>query len=541
MITTNMLSRQQTLFDDETTDEKFIKEELRRLRKLELEQREKEALEAYNKQYMDSRPLASDVLDKYEEKNKESEKEKMELKEDYKRIDCVGRNLVPYDITTYDKKLSKEQESILNFIEVNQDCMFIDGVAGTGKTELIKCIKKYVTKNGVILASTGITAINSGGKTVHSFFCLSTDYKKLEETKDEVNKWLKRILMKIDYIIIEEISMINSQILEVINRKCKIARNSALPFGGIQIICFGDPLQLSPVITDEAVYKFLVDVYGGINFFDAPVFKNNDWKKFELRHVFRQKDIDFVNLLNRIRLGDTSQDIIDILNTRVITDENQLDDDVIRITSRRNTAEMINNERLRNINEKEYIYNATITGNFKESNCSADKELHLKVGAKVIMLNNDDNWVNGTPATISYLDENTIKVKIKDNEYKVGKNEWKNFGYSYNEITQKLEEKEQSKFTQFPVKLSWASTIHKAQGLTLESVLIDLGTGAFASGQLYVALSRCKSLDKVYLKRPITAQDIFVDLEALNFMKNADIMLFNEEENCWEYTRKKEM
>lgn len=181
MITTNMLSRQQTLFDDETTDEKFVKEELRRLRKMELEQREKESLEAYNKQYMDSRPLANDVLDKYEEKNKERGKEIME--DNYKRIDCVGRNLVSYDITTYDKKLSKEQESLLNFIEVNQDCMLITGVGGTGKTELIKCIKKYTTKNGVILASTGITAINSGGKTVHSFFRLSTDYKKLEEKK----------------------------------------------------------------------------------------------------------------------------------------------------------------------------------------------------------------------------------------------------------------------------------------------------------------------------------------------------------------------
>lgn len=539
MITTNMLSRQQTLFDDETTDEKFVKDELRRLRKMELEQREKESLEAYNKQYMDSRPLANDVLDKYEEKNKERGKEKME--DNYKRIDCVGRNLVSYDITTYDKKLSKEQESLLNFIEVNQDCMLITGVGGTGKTELIKCIKKYTTKNGVILASTGITAINSGGKTVHSFFRLSNDYKELEETKDEVDKWLKRILRKIDYIIIEEISMINSQILEVINRKCKIARNSTLPFGGIQIICFGDPLQLSPVITDEAVYKFLVDIYGGINFFNAPVFKNNEWKKFELKHVFRQQDIDFVNLLNRIRLGDTSQDIIDTLNTRVITDETELDDNVIRITSRRNIAELINNERLSNINEKEYIYNATITGNFKESNCSADKELHLKVGAKVTMLNNTDDWVNGTSATIVYLDEKTIKVKIKSKEYKVEKNEWKNFDYSYNEITQKLEEKEQSKFTQFPVKLAWASTIHKAQGLTLESILIDLGSGAFASGQLYVALSRCKSLDKVYLKRPITARDIFVDLEAINFMKNADIMVFNEEENCWEYNRKKDM
>lgn len=425
--------------------------------------------------------------------------------------------------------LSKEQQVILNKMEKSSENLFITGRPGTGKSELLKQFVKSTKKKVVVLAPTGVAALNVGGQTIHSFFKLDPKINFVEELKlGNLSPHLKDLLRKIDTIIIDEISMVAPNLLDIIDIICKSCTGSLSSFGGKQLICFGDLYQLLPIVTDDVVKSYLKREYGGTMFYRAHAFENNNFiddnslKIYELTHIFRQSDEKFKNILNEVRVGSISQENLDILNKRVITGE--VKEDIITLATRNSIVNSINQSKLNELQSREFTYKAKTEGNISSKQYPNDEELHLKVGAQVMMIINDQGgrWVNGTMGVISSLKEDEIKVIIDDTEYTVEKYTWENSKYVLRggELSRDII----GKFEQYPIKLAWAVTIHKAQGQTYKSVLIDLGAGAFATGQTYVALSRCVSLETLYLRRPINFSDITVNQEVVDFMKNAEIL-----------------
>ncbi len=429
--------------------------------------------------------------------------------------------------------LSKEQKIIFEKMENGHDNMMITGKAGSGKTELLKYFIANTEKHQIVLAPTGVAAINISGQTIHGFFHLEFGIQPLENIKKrKISCNLKDILMKTDVIIIDEISMVSPNVIDAIDIICKKARNNDLAFGGIQLICFGDLYQLPPVYKDQE-RDYLQKIYNGTLFFKAHAFENNNLiednslKIYELNHVFRQNDEKFKKILNKIRIGRYDLEDLDILNKRVIT--GKIDKDVITLTARNDTANNINSYRLGKLPNVEFTYKACISGKVPVSHFPADELLRLKVGAKVMMTNNDRNgrWFNGSFGIITNLDTNQIKVMIGNQEYLIERNRWEEIKYAM--VDGELSKEITGVFEQFPLKLAWAITIHKSQGQTLDSVLIDLGYGAFADGQTYVALSRCSSLDRLYLKKTIKMSDIQVNKEVVDFMETAKIIEIAEE------------
>ncbi len=425
--------------------------------------------------------------------------------------------------------LNEEQQAVFKKMETYNYNMFITGKPGTGKSELLKQFVKTTKKKVVVLAPTGVAALNVGGKTINSFFKLDPKINFVEELKPgNISPHLKDLLKKVDTIIIDEISMVAPNLMDIIDCICKFATGSISSFGGKQLICFGDLYQLLPVVIDDTVKAYLKREYGGMLFYRAHAFENNNFiddnslKIYELTHIFRQNDEKFKNVLNEIRIGNISQEILDTLNKQVINEEEK--EDVITLTATNAVANIINKSKLDEIKSKEFTFKATVTGKRLPKQYPTSEELHLKVGAQVIMITNDSNgrWVNGTMGVISSLKKDEIKVIIDNMECSVEKYKWENSKYvlKNGELTQEVI----GVFKQYPIKLAWAVTIHKAQGQTYKSVLIDLGTGAFATGQTYVALSRCISLETLYLRRPIKFSDITVNQEAVDFMRNAKIL-----------------
>lgn len=434
------------------------------------------------------------------------------------------RNVLNYETI----KLSKEQEFVLDKMEKTLDNIFVTGKAGSGKSELLKHFVKTTKKKVVVLAPTGFAAIDVMGQTIHSLFGLRPlDVQRIEEIKHmKIEPRLKALLNGIDVLLIDEISMVGPDLMETVNVLCKKARNSDLSFGGIQLICFGDLYQLPPIVKD---FDYLNDTYGGIFFFNAHAFENtnliddNSLKIYELEHIFRQRDSNFKNLLNQVRVGNVSSELLDVLNSRVTDDE--LGEDVITLATRNDIVASINKKKLDEINSEEYVFKADVKGNISESYFHTDAELYLKVGSRVMMVNNDSKkrWVNGSKGTITELTASKIKVRIANSEYSVDRYTWDNYKHDF--IDNELKLVSVGSFTQFPIKLAWAVTIHKSQGKTYNSVLIDLGSrGAFTDGQTYVALSRCTSLETLYLRQPIKSSDIRVNSEVVNFMKNAEVI-----------------
>ena len=430
--------------------------------------------------------------------------------------------------------LSVEQQFVLKKMEDSNDNIMITGKAGTGKSFLLNHFVANTKKRVVIVAPTGVAALNVGGQTIHSLFQLEKGLQLIDNIRyQEVPYKLKCVLRAIDTIIIDEVSMVSPDIIDAIDIICKNARNSTSAFGGIQLICFGDLYQLPPVYKDE-VKDYFQNIYGGTLFFNAHAFENtnfiddNNLKIYELNHIFRQKDELFKKLLNAIRIGNNSKRVIDILNTRVISEK--VNKDVVTLTTRKDIASRINNNELSKLPGKEFTYKAYISGNVPDNHFPTDELMRLKIGAKVMMINNDPNkrWVNGTFGTITALSDKEIKVTVDGKEYTIEKNRWEEIKYTM--VNGELTKEVTGVFEQFPMKLAWAITIHKSQGQTLDSVLVDLGTGAFLEGQTYVALSRCKSLENLYLKYPIKSSDIHVNQEAVNFMKNARIIKIADEE-----------
>lgn len=424
-------------------------------------------------------------------------------------------------------------QDTLKLIQFTRNSVFLTGKAGTGKSTLLKYICTHTRKKHVTLAPTGIAAINAGGSTLHSFFklpfypLLPDDPKfglhKLKEFL-KYNSAHQKLIKEVELIIIDEISMVRADIIDFIDRILRIYnRNLREPFGGKQILFVGDIFQLEPVVkSDER--EILSRYYPTPYFFSARVFQEMKLVSIELKKVYRQKDAAFIAVLDHIRNNQTSSADLQLLNTRWNGPDTHKINQGLNITlaTRRDNVDFINHQNLIQIEGDSTVFTGEIRGEFPESSLPTLMELEIKPGAQVIFIKNDPDkrWVNGTLGTVSGIDAENghIYVITEDGEeMDVTREIWSNVRYTYNEHEKKIEEEELGVFRQFPLRLAWAITIHKSQGLTFRKVTIDFTGGVFAGGQAYVALSRCTSLDGIILKREISRADIFVKPEIIKF------------------------
>ena len=410
------------------------------------------------------------------------------------------------------KNLSEENE--------NQKFIFLTGAAGTGKTTLLESIKHEVDKKKIVVAPTGIAALNIGGTTINSAFRIGFDtIPKVNKSEDPA---FRKLLKNLELLVIDEISMVRAPMLDAISQSLQIHRKSNKPFGGIDVIVCGDLFQLPPVVKQNEEDEIYAK-YDSVYFFDAFSFKDIEEKIFyELNESFRQEeDENFFNLLNNIRLGKDLDLTIEKINKHCF-DSTLEAEPFMTLTSRKNRAEDINHYKLSFNENQEEIIKSKEFGELKENDLPALRDLRIKKDARVMFIKNDSDgrWVNGTVGVISECLDKTkkcIKVKIDGITHRVEREEWKKVKFTYDEDSDEVLEEVVSSFKQFPIKLGWAVTIHKSQGLTLESCAVDLGEGAFATGQAYVALSRCKKLDSLTLFRELKRSDALIDPDIQDF------------------------
>lgn len=414
-------------------------------------------------------------------------------------------------------------QDILDELEKNQHHFFITGKAGTGKSTLLQLFRKTTKKKAVVLSSTGISALNVQGQTIHSFFQFPP--KLLVQKELFIVRRLVNLLKAVEVIIIDEISMVRADIMDAIDFSLRLHRQSEISFGGVQMILFGDLFQLPPVVASQEEKQYFRTVYPNQYFFSAHVFEHKArLEKIELTRVYRQNERHFIRLLDAIRTLQFDHDDLDSLNERYLPDAH-IEEPYLTLCSVNALANQINSERLASIAEHSVFFEADVKGDFNPKLYPTDYRLELKKNAQVIMVRNDPEkrFVNGTLATIVDIHPENIVVqmKLEDGNTKnidLPRMTWELQRYKLSETGENsIQSEVTGTFTQYPVRLAWAVTIHKSQGKTYDRVAIDLGRGAFEHGQSYVALSRCKRLDGVFLKKPLTARDILVDDQVVEF------------------------
>lgn len=407
----------------------------------------------------------------------------------------------------------------IDLLENSRSNLFITGEAGTGKSTLLDYFRNNTNKNAVYLAPTGVAAVNINAQTIHSFFRFGTDIT-INKVKKIWQKDTKRAIEKLDILIIDEISMVRADLLDCIDKAMQINTGVKLPFGGKQVAFFGDLLQLPPVVkySERDAFK---EIYESCYFFSANVMKDIKMDIVELNVIYRQNDPVFIDILNGIRNNNISTELLDTLNGRVdpyfIP---KVDDYFVLLTARNDNADMINQAFLDNINGRTYYFDANITGKINKNEIPGSMLLALKEGAQVMFLKNDpdERWVNGTMGLVTKIKESSIRVEtINGCDYYIEPTEWTINRYIYNEETKSIETEKIGSFEQYPVKLAWAMTIHKSQGKTFPRLIVD-SSGAFASGQVYVALSRCPSLNGLVLKNRIGRSHILTDKRVISFL-----------------------
>lgn len=438
--------------------------------------------------------------------------------------------------------LSAEQEALFRLIEDTNEHVFVTGRAGTGKSTLLQHLAWHTKKQIAVCAPTGVAALNVEGQTIHSLFRLPIGL--IGPSDEKQSDATRKILNAIETLVIDEISMVNADLMDAMDRSLRMARGRrSEPFGGVQVVMFGDPYQLAPVPPRGDELRYVQDHYRSFWFFDAHVWAGEepaadglidvgrhgaDLHIRELVDIHRQADPGFKAMLNAVRHGHVTADIAQVLNdagARTPPDDD--DEPVITLATRNDIVNSINRRHLLALAGREQTAVAEISGDFGRGDAAypADPELKLKVGAQVMFLRNDrgafpdpPRWVNGSIGRVVRIAGGTVRVELDGEEVEVEPAVWEKYRYAYDPGSKSLTREIVAEFTQFPLRLAWAVTIHKSQGKTYDRAVVDLGSGAFAPGQTYVALSRLTSLDGLYLSRPLRPSDIKVDPDVRRFM-----------------------
>ena len=419
--------------------------------------------------------------------------------------------------------MNKEKREIIDLLENSDRNVFLTGKAGTGKSHFLRHFRATTKKNVVVLAFTGVAAINVQGQTIHSFFRFhpQTTLDSIKKIYDDENN----IYKKIDIIIIDEISMVRADLLDLIDKFMRLnGRRGDLPFGGVQIFAIGDLYQLPPIVTSEEEMFFKIN-YESPYFFDSRVFAEANFVKKELTKMYRQdskKQNAFIKVLDNIRTCTFDKKDLDLINSRFVPNYKKPDKEfVLSLVPTNSTADSINRVEMDKLKDKPVTYEGTISGEFREKDLPTDKNLTLKVGSQVMLLNNDPlgRWVNGDIVKIIKTDKESVRVLFDDNTFEdITANTRDSIRFVFDKESGKIQPEVAGSFTQLPIKLSWAVTIHKGQGKTFDKVHIDFGRGTFVHGQAYVALSRCRTLEGMTLTTPVLDHYIFIDERIKRFM-----------------------
>jgi ATP-dependent DNA helicase PIF1 len=421
-------------------------------------------------------------------------------------------------------QLNEDFNHVLNRLEKDGASMFITGRAGTGKSTLLQIFRSTTKKKVVVLAPTGVAALNVTGQTIHSFFGFPGQIITPEIAQRKVyQRHLVRLYKSVEVLIIDEISMVRADLLDGIDQFLRLNRNSNLPFGGVQVVFFGDLFQLPPVVRRDPVeMQMFTQFYTSPYFFSARVMEQMELECYALEQVFRQESRYFLRLLEAIRMGEMDQDDLEDLNQRH-QPEFVGSEGYITLAARNATVEAINKKAVNALPGPERFYTAQVKGQFDPSQYPVEDILSLREGAQVMFIKNDPEkeFVNGTIGTVVELLNDTVKVEVVDDKGKrttieVGRMDWNHIRYGADE-QEKITAETVGTYSQIPLKLAWAVTIHKSQGKTFDKVIIDLTGGAFEHGQLYVALSRCRTIEGVVLHKPVTYRDIITDERIIDF------------------------
>jgi ATP-dependent DNA helicase PIF1 len=406
-------------------------------------------------------------------------------------------------------------------MDQTSETFFLTGRAGTGKSTLLNYFRTHTTKKHIVLAPTGLAAIQVGASTIHSFF--GFPLRELIADDPEIRSWNSshprlKILWEADTIIIDEVSMVRADIMDGIDQSLRLNLKNDIPFGGKQMIFIGDVFQLPPVASDNGkLQSDENDMERSYFFFASHAYQQCKPRIVELKKIHRQRDDDFIFILNRLRTGIIDESDLAVLNERCIE---SIDDFGVTLATTNAIAGHVNESQLNELRSIPFIFKGSIEGNFPEHNLPAPKSLLLKAGAQVMMVKNDlfGRWVNGSIGKIEYVDDSEIRVRFRDGSVQlVERVVWEQKQYEWDKKANIISFSVVGTYRQFPMRLAWAITIHKSQGLTFDTITIDLGKGAFAHGQLYVAISRCKTLDGIKLKRKIQLSDVMVDDDVTSF------------------------
>ena len=426
----------------------------------------------------------------------------------------------PKTIDVSDIEVISEYQFILEAVKQGCPALFVTGKAGTGKSTLIRFLTAKLQKCAVV-APTAIAAINVGGSTIHSFFGIPPRTITPADAF-KPSRHMRPVLENLEVLIVDEVSMVGPDLIDCMNNCLKQVKGSTEPFGGMPVIFVGDILQLPPVVGQGAQSVYYSHRYSSPYFYSAEVFKETDILPLELKRVFRQKEVSFIAALDQIRCNRNWLSALQLLNENCL--QSQGENEAICLVPTNAGAKSINEQRLAQLDGSPKSFDAVYSGDLEAGKVRfpAPDRLNLKVGAKVIFVkNNKPMWLNGTLGEVVAIEQDSLRIKLQEtgNIVPVSRVSWEKVKYNYNYETGRIESQTIGSFKQFPLNLGWAITIHKSQGMTMDSVKIDLGRGAFCTGQTYVALSRCKTLGGIHLAKPLEPRDVQVDQSVVEFYR----------------------